>query len=139
MKTVKHILTATMFGLFLNLTGTAHAADSRTDSSTAQPEKASFQVAMYQVINSLKMNVRIEKKGAEKITVKIFDKQGIVLYTDILGKKQHKYARTLNLSELGDGEYSLVVSNGTEEVVKELRLSTKELYQMPERLLVAAN
>lgn len=139
MKTVKHILTAAMFGLFLNLTGTAHASDSRSDSSTAQPEKASFQVVMYQVINSLKMNVRIEKTGADKIIVKILDHQGRVLYTDILGKKQHKYARTLNLSELGDGEYSLVVSNGKDEVVKELRLSTKAIYQLPERLLVAAN
>lgn len=139
MKTVKQILTAAIFGLALNLTATAHAADSRSDSPTAQPQQSSFQVAMYQVVNSLKMNVRIEKTGEEKISVKILDHQGVVLYTEVLGKKQHKYARILNLSELGDGKYSVVVSNGKDEVVKELRLSTKAIYQMPERVLVAAN
>ena len=139
MKTVKHILTAAMFGLFLNLTGTAHASESLPDSSTVHPEKSSFQVAMYRVINSLNMNVRIEKAGNDLVTVKIIDQHGVVLYRDLVGKKQNKYGRTLNFSELGDGKYRVVVSNGKDEVVKELQLSTKALYEMPERVLVAGN
>ncbi len=73
------------------------------------------------------------------VNIKILDQQGSVLYQDKLGKKQHKYARNLNFSELGDGQYTVVVSNGKDEVVKQLRLSTKALYEMPERVLVAAN
>ena len=139
MKTVKHILTAAMFGLFLNLSGTASASDSQPDPSTAQPQSSSFRVGMYRVINSLNMNLRIEKTGEDRVTIKILDQRGKVLYQDLLGKKRHKYASVLNFSELGDGEYSIVVSNGKEEVVKELSLSTKALYEMPKRLLIAGN
>jgi hypothetical protein len=139
MKTVKHILTAAMFGLFLNLSETAHASASLPISSTVEPQKSSFQVGMYRVINSLNMNVLIEKSGTDPVTVKLLDHRGRVLYTDILGKKQHQYARMLNFSELGDGEYSVVVSNGKEEVVKEVRLSTTALYEMPQRVLLAGN
>jgi len=139
MKTVKNILTIALFGLFLNLPATTYASDSLPASSVTQPQKASFQVAMYQVINSLKMNLRIEKLGEEQLTIKILDQHGKVLYKDLLSKKRHMYARVLNFSELGDGEYSIVVSNGKEEIVKELSLSTKALYEMPKRLLIAGN
>ncbi len=139
MKTVKHILRATLFGLFLNLPETTHASDSLPDPSTVHPQKTSFQVAMYRIINSLNMNLRIEKMGDEQLTIKILDQRGKVLYKELLGKKRHMYARVLNFSELGDGEYSIVVSNGKEEIVKDLSLSTKALYEMPKRLLIAGN
>lgn len=138
MKTVKHILTATLFGLFLNLPAITRASDSLSAPSTVQPQKPSFQVGMYRMINSLSMNLRIEKVGENQLTIKILDQRGEVLYRDRLGKKQQKYARVLNFSELQDGEYSIVVSNGKEEFVKELSLSTKALYEMPKRVLVAA-
>lgn len=139
MKTAKHILTAVLFGLCLNLPATTRASDSLSDPSTVQPLNPSFQVAMYRVINSLNMNLRIEKMGEDKLTIKILDERGKVLYEELMGKKRYTYARVLNFSELGDGEYSIVVSNGKEEIVKELSLSTKALYEMPKRLLIAGN
>ncbi|WP_247236967.1 hypothetical protein [Telluribacter sp. SYSU D00476] len=119
--------------------GTAPLTQTRVDNPQDAAKKAPFQVGMYRVINSLKMNVLIEKQLGERVVVKLLDQKGVVLFEDVLGRRQQKYGRKLDFSEIKDGNYTVVVTNGTEEIVKDIRLSTLALYEMPARTLVAVN
>lgn len=119
--------------------GTAPLTQTEVDTPQAAAKKAPFQVGMYRVINTLKMNVLIEKKLGERVVVKLLDQKGVVLFEDVLSRRQQKYGRKLDFAEVKDGNYTVVVTNGTEEVVKDIRLSTLALYEMPARTLVAVN
>ena len=119
--------------------GTAPFTQAEVDTPQAAAKKAPFQVGMYRVINTLKMNVLIEKKLGERVIIKLLDQKGVVLFEDVLSRRQQKYGRKLDFAEVKDGNYTVVVTNGTEEVVKDIRLSTLALYEMPARTLVAVN
>lgn len=119
--------------------GTAPFTQTEVDTPQDAAKRAPFQVGMYRVINTLKMNVLIEKKLGERVVVKLLDQKGVVLFEDVLSRRQQKYGRKLDFAEVKDGNYTVVVTNGTEEVVKDIRLSTLALYEMPARTLVAVN
>ncbi|GAB3174338.1 hypothetical protein [Telluribacter humicola] len=119
--------------------GTAPLTQTEVDTPQDAAKKASFQVGMYRVINSLKMNVMVEKKLGERVIVRLLDQKGKVLFEDVLSKRQQKYGRKLDFSEIKDGNYTVVVTNGTNEIVKDIRLATLALYEMPARTLVAVN
>lgn len=102
-------------------------------------KKRAFQVGMYRIINSLKMNVLVEKKLGDRVSVKLLDHKGHILFEDYLGVRQQKYGRKFDFSEVPDGNYSVVITNGNEQVVKDIHLSTYSLYEMPARTLVTVN
>jgi hypothetical protein len=117
----------------------AAAATAATDTQAPAPKVLPFEVGMYRVQNTLTMNLMVAKKPGERVGVKLLDQQGKVLYEEVIGRKQRRYARKLNFAEIKDGNYSVVISNGTDEIVKAVRLSTFSLYEMPARTLVAVN
>jgi hypothetical protein len=102
------------------LTFNANAADDKTSKST-------FEVGMYRVTNTMKINVLITKTTGAAVSISLKDENGTEVYSEKLGKKDTSYSRKLNLENLSDGKYTLVVSNGTEKTVKEIDLSTKAL------------
>lgn len=115
------------------------ATRTETKQEDASVKKASFEVGMYRVIRSLKMNILVEKKLGDLVFVKLLDQKGHVLFKDVLSRRQQKYGRKFDFSQVPDGHYSVVISNGNEEVVKDIQLSTYSLYEMPARSLVAVN
>lgn len=114
-------------------------ARTETKQEDASVKKASFEVGMYRVIRSLKMNILVEKKLGDLVFVKLLDQKGRVLFKDVLSRRQQKYGRKFDFSQVPDGHYFVVISNGNEEVVKDIQLSTHKLYEMPARSLVAVN
>ncbi|WP_373513206.1 hypothetical protein [Persicitalea sp.] len=138
-KNVDTLLLAAAFGLLVSLSPSARADGNQPDPATVQPPKSSFEVGMYRVKNSLTMNLLIEKKLGAQLVIMLLDERGRELHRESLGRRQQKCARLLNFAEIRDGTYTVVVKNGTEEVTKEIRLSTQTLYEMPRRLLVAGN
>lgn len=139
METVKQIVIALAIGLLLNVPSFARSVGPQPLPAVSSPEKPAFQMGMYQVINSLNVNVMIDKVLGQRVTVEVLNEQGGVLYRDVIGKKQRKYARTLNFSEMSDGQYDVVISSGSQKVVRQVQLATHKLYEMPKRLLVAEN
>ncbi|GAB2779251.1 hypothetical protein GCM10027275_23490 [Rhabdobacter roseus] len=98
-----------------------------------------FGVGMYRIQNTLKMNLLIEKQEGERLTVRLLNEQGQVLHEDLLTKKQKKYARRLDFSEIKDGRYTVEITNGQERIVKQINLSTQGIVEAPARTLVAMN
>ena len=139
MKTVKQTVIALAIGLLLNIPSFARSFESTSLPTVNYPEKPAFQIGMYQVINSLNVNVMIEKVLGQRVTIEILNERGEVLHRDVLGKKQRKYARALNFSKMRDGQYDVVISSGDQKVVRQVQLDTQKLYEMPQRLLIAEN
>ncbi len=139
MKTVKQIVIALAIGLLLNVPTFARSIDSAPLPTVNYPEKPAFQIGMYQVIHSLNVNVMIEKALGQRVTIEVLNERGEVLHRDVLGKKQRKYARALNFSEMSDGQYDVVISSGDQRVVRQVQLDSQTLYEMPQRLLIAEN
>jgi hypothetical protein len=143
MKTVTKPLMIALCGMLMygtvSASGPEPAVKTEADQVDEAARKKPFQVGMYRVIHTLSMNVLIEKKLGERVIVKLLDPKGHVLYQDYMGVKQKKYARKFDFSEVPDGKYAVVITNGDEEIVKDIRLSTQKLYEMPARSLVAVN
>jgi hypothetical protein len=130
-----------LVGGMVSASGTEPTSSVKTEVGTTDDlvQKAPFRVGMYRIIRSLTINILIEKKPGEVVYVKLRDQKGHVLFKDILSRRQQKYGRKFNFSQVPDGQYSVVISNGEQEVVKDIRLSTQHLYEMPARQLVAIN
>ena len=100
-----------------------------TDNSTAPVGAAStkaktFEVGMFQSINSMKMNVLIEKSTDKDLTVVLKDSKGEILITERVDKKDKSYHGKYDLSELEDGKYTFEFTKGDEKIVKEVNLVT---------------
>ncbi len=100
------------------LTFNANAVDDKTN-------KATFNVGMYRVENTMKMNVLVEKMEGSTTNIALKDSKGETIYSETLSKKGTKYSKKWNLENLADGKYNFVISNGSEKIVKEVNLSTK--------------
>ncbi len=104
-----------------------------------KPCTSSFQVGMYPVINTLKMNVMIEKEKGTPLFVTLRDAENRVLHRQVMSKKSTLIGQKLDFVDTEDGVYYLTVSDGETEVVKEIKLNTKKLIEVPGRVLMAVN
>jgi hypothetical protein len=84
----------------------------------------SFEVGIYQSVNTLKLNLMVEKQVGNKLNVVIKNDKGEVLYTETIAKNDAKYHGKYDFSQLGDGHYSVEISTGNEKIVKNINLST---------------
>jgi hypothetical protein len=85
---------------------------------------ASFEVGIYQTINTLKLNLMVEKQVGNRLEIAIKNDKGEVLYTETIAKNDAKYHGKFDFSQLGDGQYSVEISGGKEKIVKNINLST---------------
>ncbi len=105
----------------------SNATDNGAIPAGVAPTKSkTFEVGMYQSVNTLKMNVMIEKSAGQNLTVTLKDEQGNVLYDEQLGKKSEKYHGKYDMSNLADGKYMFEFKKGDEKVVKEVNLFSAE-------------
>lgn len=137
MKKLKMMLTVALCGGLMN--GTLFAGSNPPEGQPQGAQKMSFQVGMYRVQKSLTMNVMVEKKLGDRVEINLVDQKGNVLYEHVMGRREQKLGYKLDFSEVQDGNYSVVVTNGTQKLVKEIHLSTFSLYEMPARNLVTVN
>ena len=98
---------------------------SNAGDKNADPTKAkSFEIGMYQSVNSMKMNVMVEKSTDKDLTVVLKDSRGEILVKDHVGKNEKNYHVKYDMSNLADGKYTFEFSKGTEKIVKEINLTT---------------
>jgi uncharacterized protein YegP (UPF0339 family) len=96
-----------------------------TDTNSAPTKSKTFEVGIYQSVNTLKMNVMIEKSTDKGLTVVLKDKNGEILASETVGKNDKSYHAKFDMSELEDGTYTFEFTKGNEKVIKEVQLSTK--------------
>ena len=95
------------------------------DNNNAPTKSKTFEVGMYQSVNTLKMNVMIEKSTDKNLSVVLKDGKGNVLYNERVTKGTKSYHGKYDLSELADGKYTFEFTKGDEKVVKEVNLSSE--------------
>jgi hypothetical protein len=95
-----------------------------TDKNGAPTKAKTFEVGMFQSVNTMKMNVMIEKTTDENLSVVLKDSKGDILISEKVAKKDKSYHAKYDLSELEDGKYTFEFTKGNEKLVKEVNLVT---------------
>ncbi|MFC5409036.1 T9SS type A sorting domain-containing protein [Larkinella bovis] len=99
--------------------------------ANADKEKkaATYQVGMYPSAEAAKVNVMVAKEKGTALDVLLIDTNGTILATQRLGKNETTTRTRFDLSDLQDGSYKVVVSDGASKIVKEVNLQTKKPVQ----------
>ena len=104
----------------------AVSLSSNANNGGAAPTKSkTFEVGMYQSVNTLKMNVMIEKSTDKNLSVVLKNEKGEILYNERVMKGTKMYHGKYDLSELADGKYTFEFTKGDEKVIKEVNLSSE--------------
>ncbi len=124
MKTqVKNFAIALVAGVFTFSTVLASEPIGRKDESKTV-SKRTFDVGMYRIINSMKVNVMIEKQEGKSLDITLKNDRNEVIYSEFIGKKVRKLSKKFDLVGLADGKYRFEISNGKEVITKEVNLET---------------
>lgn len=109
--------------LLLALTISASTASfANTDDKMTAP--ASYQVGMYASQSATKLNVMIAKEKGATVRVQVLNEQGEALATEQISKYETGHRVRFDLSQLKDGKYQVVVTDGASKTVKEINLQT---------------
>lgn len=102
------------------------------DFNSVVPEVTNPAIAlgMYQIQDSQRMNLLIENQGNKSAELRLKSEDGSVLYSETISKNIKKYSRKFNLANLTDGNYSFEVQSGTDKVIKEMSITTKNGQQV---------
>lgn len=113
-KNLKNFALALVAGLF---TFTAVSA-------TELPEGKTFDVGMYRVVNTMKVNVTISKEQGNWVEIRIKNEKSETIYVEVVNRKAKQFAKKFDLEGLEDGKYRFEITNGKETIVKEINLQT---------------
>jgi hypothetical protein len=122
MKTLSRNLFAILFAVTV-LFGSSAFANTTTDDkdgiTTVVTASDKFAYSIYAVKETLKFRLNFENEDATPITVKIYDSQGQLVFTDLI-KKQVSAHRNYDLSEKGKGVYKVEIIDGDFRAVQEI-------------------
>lgn len=122
-KTLKNFAIALVAGAFTFSTVLASEQIGKKDESKTA-SKRTFDVGMYRVINSMKVNVLVEKQEGKTLDITLKNDRNEVIYSELIGKKASKFSKKFDLVGLSDGKYRFEISNGKEIITKEVNLET---------------
>lgn len=84
--------------------------------------ESTFKVGVYNVKNTHKIKVFVEKDNLKSLAVEILDENGRSIQKEIFGKDKTKTGLDLDLSQLEDGKYTLKISDKKGSYKKDLEL-----------------
>ena len=122
-KALKTFAIALTTGVFTFSTVLASEPIGKKDESKIV-SKRTFEVGMYRIINSMKVNVLIEKQEGKSLDITLKNDRNEVIYSEVIGKKISKFSKKFDLVGLSDGKYRFEISNGKEAITKEVNLET---------------
>jgi hypothetical protein len=112
----------------LLITSLTFISFSATQAETAPARKpaqvASYQTGMYTTAAG-KLSIALDKQTGGVIDVRLLNQEGKVVYDQQIGKNQTTVRLRLDLSELADGNYQVVISNGRDVTTHAVTISTK--------------
>ncbi|GAB3503319.1 hypothetical protein GCM10027341_32210 [Spirosoma knui] len=88
---------------------TASAAQGRPMNPTSPVEMRS---AVFPSSSASVLNVIVEKSSSKPVVIRLVDKKGNILGSQITGKKSGNYRVKFNIEQLTDGEYEVELVNG---------------------------
>ena len=124
-KQIKKMKTLVKTFAIAALSAMTFISNATAPAGTAPNKSKTFEVGIFQSINTLKMNVMIEKSTDKDLMVVLKDRNGEILASERVGKNDKTYHAKFDMSELEDGTYTFEFTKGNEKVTKEVQLSTK--------------
>jgi hypothetical protein len=120
-KNLKNIAIALVAGIFTFSTVLAtEPMETKLDANK------SFDVGMYRIVNSMKVNVAVEKLKGNIVEITLKNDKNEVIYTEFIGKKLVKFSKKFDLTGLVDGKYRFEITNGKETITKEVNVETHQ-------------
>ncbi|WP_337041969.1 hypothetical protein [Emticicia sp. 17c] len=92
--------------------------------ATELAEGKTFDVGMYRVNNTMKINVMIAKEQGNWVEIRLKNEKNETIYVEVVNRKTTQFAKKFDLQGLEDGKYRFEISNGKETIVKEVSLLT---------------
>ncbi|GAB3890208.1 hypothetical protein GCM10028825_26440 [Spirosoma agri] len=108
-----------------------------------QPEKKAFAIAMFPAKKVSNVWLCLEKyKADDKINVELVNEKGEVMFNETLptkGNQRNAYRQQFDLSEIGDGNYTFRISNGSQIEERTFKLATPAIEQHQPTRLISMN
>jgi hypothetical protein len=120
-KTMKNFAMALVAGVFTFSTVLA-----TEPIATKLDANKTFEVGMYRIVNSMKVNVAVEKLKGNTVEITLKNDKNETIYTEFIGKKLVKFSKKFDLTGLADGKYRFEITNGKETITKEVDLETHQ-------------
>jgi hypothetical protein len=109
--------------IVLLASATTFAATTEDDKKTVkQPE--TFEIGMYNVKNTSKIRLMLEKAKGDVLVIKLRNETGDVLHKEVVNKRSTFYSTNFQLDGLEDGNYQFEIESNNEKVVREVTVST---------------
>ncbi|GAB4030679.1 hypothetical protein [Spirosoma jeollabukense] len=86
---------------------------------------ATYKTGIYTTIEG-KLNIALDKETSGAVDIRMKSADGIVLFSQHLGKKETGTRVRLDMSALQDGNYQVEITNGVETTVHNVTLSTQQ-------------
>jgi hypothetical protein len=120
-----------------SLTVTSFSATQAENGPACKPTQvAAYQSSIYTTAAG-KLNIALDKQTGGAIDIRLVNQAGKAVYDQPIGKHQTTARLRLDLSELSDGTYQLVITNGRDVTTKAVTISTKPVAMLAR--LVALN
>ncbi|MGA0557558.1 hypothetical protein ACO2Q8_12960 [Larkinella sp. VNQ87] len=119
-------LVNTLFAAFTLTVFSFTASVAEPHKPIGRPQKAAaFQSGMYPTTDS-KLHVAIDKQIGSPVVVQLKNNAGTTLFVQQIGKNQATARLRMDVSNLPDGEYQVVISNGAETTTQNVTLATQK-------------
>ncbi|QJW89449.1 hypothetical protein HNV11_08665 [Spirosoma taeanense] len=105
--------------LLIALSASAFAAP-----ATNPTGSASFQSSVY-ISTTNDLRVAIDKEKSHVVQVRLLDQRGHLIAQESIAKKESQYRARFDIKGLPDGQYQLVITDGTTEEVRQINVATK--------------
>ena len=106
------------------------------NTGVAPTKSKTFEVGMYRSVNTLKMNIMIEKLTDKNLSVILKNGKGEILCNERVSKNTKLYHGKYDLSELADGKYTFEFIKGGEKLIKEVNLSSETPTESTRQIVV---
>ncbi len=105
-------------------------ASATTFATTIEDDKkevkqpTTFEIGMYNVKNTSKIRLVLEKAKGDFLTIKLRNEFGDLMHTEVVNKRSTFYSTNFDLDGLNDGRYTFEISSDNEKIVREVTVST---------------
>ncbi|WP_215240246.1 hypothetical protein [Dyadobacter helix] len=130
MKIFKKTFVVTALLLAVFSAGELAASPLRPKKECKNNECQTFKVGLYRIKDTYAVKLLLEKQQGEKVSVRLLDRSGKILHQEYVGSHLNQYGRKFNLEELGDGDYTLEISNNSEKIIRNIQLKTSKAMEV---------
>ena len=122
---MKITIISKLFVLALILFLSSFTADKKSDrKNTASSNQVALNAGLFQLINTNKIKLAVDKGTERRLQVKLKDQGGRILYNEMYNKNAEQYRRVFDLEGMADGTYYFELLYGDQKLVKEVQIQT---------------